>query len=65
MDSYYLGIDVGSVSTNIVLIDKDNKLVHKKYLRTQGRPIDILKIGIKELSEVFDNDVNKRGWGDW
>lgn len=59
MDSYYLGIDVGSVSTNIVLIDKDNKLVHKKYLRTQGRPIDILKIGIKELSEVFDNDVIK------
>lgn len=59
MDSYYLGIDVGSVSTNIVLIDKDNNLIHKKYLRTQGRPINILKEGIKELSLKFGEDTIK------
>ncbi len=43
MDNYYLGIDVGSVSTNIVLIDEDNNLVFKRYLRTQGKPIEIIK----------------------
>lgn len=59
MDSYYLGIDVGSVSTNIVLIDKNNELVHKKYLRTQGRPINVLKEGIKELSHKFGDDAIK------
>lgn len=53
MDSYYLGIDVGSVSTNIALIDERESLVYKKYLRTQGKPIDMIKEGIKELSESF------------
>ena len=53
MDNYYLGIDVGSVSTNLILIDEDNELVFKRYLRTQGKPIDIIKEGIKELSDEF------------
>ena len=59
MDKYYLGIDVGSVSTNIVLIDKDNRLVYKKYVRTQGRPIEILKEGIKDLSKEFGHKIIK------
>lgn len=59
MDNYYLGIDVGSVSTNIVLIDKDNEVVHKEYLRTQGKPIEILKNGIKELSNRFGEETIK------
>ncbi len=51
-----MGIDVGSVSTNLVLIDEENNLAYKKYLRTQGRPLDILKSGIKELAEEFGED---------
>ena len=46
-----MGIDVGSVSTNIVLIDEQNNLVYKRYLRTQGRPLEILKEGIKEVAD--------------
>ncbi|ACI20369.1 (R)-2-hydroxyglutaryl-CoA dehydratase activator-related protein [Thermodesulfovibrio yellowstonii DSM 11347] len=52
-DSAYLGIDVGSVSTNIVLIDEDGKLIAKKYLPTAGRPIDAVKRGFNELNEEF------------
>ncbi|NLY44817.1 MAG: 2-hydroxyglutaryl-CoA dehydratase [Tissierella sp.] len=48
-----MGIDVGSVSTNLVLIDEENNLVYKRYLRTQGRPLDILKEGIKEVKDKF------------
>ena len=51
-----MGIDVGSVSTNLVLIDEENNLAYKRYLRTQGRPLDILKGGIKELAEEFGED---------
>ena len=40
---YSLGIDVGSVSTNIVTIDSDNNITEKIYLRTNGRPIEALK----------------------
>lgn len=53
MDNYFLGIDVGSVSTNIVLIDNNNEVVYKKYLRTQGKPIDMIKNGLEELSKDY------------
>src|SRR5699024_9196377 len=62
MKNYYMGIDVGSVSTNIVLIDEDHKVVFNKYLRTMGRPIDVLKEGLKELKEE-KGEVNILGVG--
>ncbi len=46
----YLGVDVGSVSTNIIVMDSDLKVLEKHYIRTQGRPIQILKKSFKELS---------------
>lgn len=42
-----LGIDVGSVSTNIVLLGEDGEVLSKLYLRTAGRPIDAV---VKALS---------------
>ena len=48
---YSLGIDVGSVSTNIVLIDGVGQLQYKLYLRTGGRPIEALTEGLRELSK--------------
>lgn len=48
-----MGIDVGSVSTNIVLMDENNNIYYKKYMRTQGKPIEILKEGIGEIELEF------------
>jgi len=31
VEKYYLGVDIGSVSTNIVLIDKENTVIIKIY----------------------------------
>lgn len=62
MDNYFLGLDVGSVSTNIALIDEENNLIFKRYLRTQGKPIDIIKEGIKELAEEY-GEKNIHGVG--
>jgi len=42
--SYYLGIDVGSVSTNLVVINENDEIVEKLYLRTSGQPINALKM---------------------
>ncbi|TJX14810.1 2-hydroxyglutaryl-CoA dehydratase [Tissierella creatinini] len=62
MDNYYLGVDVGSVSTNIVLINENNEVVYKEYLRTQGKPIDILKDGIGRLAkEAGYNNIHGAG----
>ena len=36
----YLGVDVGSVSTNVVVIDNKLRVLSKRYLPTAGRPIE-------------------------
>ncbi len=59
----YLGIDVGSVSTNLVLIDENEKLVEKVYIRTSGQPIEALKRGLKMIRERLGDDANIRGVG--
>lgn len=56
MERYYLGVDVGSVSTNIVLINDNDELIYKEYLRTQGKPIEILKSGLSRLEEILGKD---------
>lgn len=51
----YLGVDVGSVSTNFVLLDAekpDVSLVWKEYLRTQGAPLTALKTGLRLLAQA-------------
>ena len=36
---YYLGVDVGSVSTDLALVDKNHNLVEKIYLKTRVKVI--------------------------
>ncbi|MGI6555208.1 MAG: acyl-CoA dehydratase activase [Bacillota bacterium] len=57
-----LGIDVGSVSTNIVLIDKNNELLDKIYIRTNGQPIQALQQGLVEIYQR-NRDVEIRSVG--
>lgn len=59
----YLGIDVGSVSTNIVFMDDDGVIREAIYLRTQGRPIDTVQRGLKELKDRLPSGVKVRGVG--
>ena len=59
---YYLGIDVGSVSTNLVIMDEEENVIKKLYLRTSGKPIKVLTEGLKELGEEFDEaDIKGAG----
>ncbi len=49
----YLGIDIGSISTNLAVIDEEGRLLAKRYLMTAGRPIDAVRQGLAEIcSEV-------------
>ena len=52
---YYMGVDVGSVSTDIALIDKDYDLVEKIYLRTKGNPIKAVQEGFKTLKSKYED----------
>ncbi len=49
--SRFLGVDVGSVTTKIVLVCEDGHVVFEEYLRNEGGPIAALKTGFKTLLE--------------
>ncbi len=49
----YLGIDVGSVSTNLVMIDDNNQVLASDYLLTRGQPIRVVQEGFKSLAPKF------------
>jgi predicted CoA-substrate-specific enzyme activase len=59
----YLGIDVGSISTNVVLIDGDQHLIARRYLRTAGRPLEAVKQGLLEVGQEVGGHVTVRGVG--
>ncbi|NLW01637.1 MAG: 2-hydroxyglutaryl-CoA dehydratase [Clostridiaceae bacterium] len=49
----YLGIDVGSVSTDLVLLDHGLQVVEKHYLRTRGNPIRAIQEGFRLLADQY------------
>lgn len=55
MDSLFLGIDVGSVSTNIVVLDQEGEVAAEKYYRNDGQPLRVLQEGIAEIGR----NINK------
>jgi predicted CoA-substrate-specific enzyme activase len=59
----YLGIDVGSLSTNLVLIDKDKNVVARRYLMTEGRPIEAVRRGLTEIGDEVGDRVKVIGVG--
>lgn len=52
-EGYYLGIDVGSVSTNLVVTDCNGKVVCKLYLRTGGQPIKSVVTGMRKIAGML------------
>lgn len=51
MQKAYLGVDIGSISTKGVVIDKDNNILADSYLWTEGNPIQAVKKVLAELCE--------------
>ena len=59
----YLGLDVGSISTNLVVIDQEKRVLSKRYLMTAGRPIEAVRIGLQEIGEEIGDRVEIKGVG--
>ena len=45
----YLGIDVGSITTKLVVLNEDHRVLAKAYLRNSGRPIEAIQQGMEEI----------------
>ncbi|HUX55506.1 MAG TPA: acyl-CoA dehydratase activase [Bacteroidales bacterium] len=59
----YLGLDVGSLSTNVVLIDSKHRVVARRYLPTAGKPLEAIQEGLTEIFDEVGDDVVVLGAG--
>jgi predicted CoA-substrate-specific enzyme activase len=59
----YIGVDIGSISTNVVVIDRDNNVLARRYLMTASRPIEAVKQGLFEVGKEVGEKVIIKGTG--
>ncbi len=59
----YIGIDIGSVSTDFVVIDKSGNIISAVYLPTRGKPVEVILEGLKILKERFKGGLEVLGCG--
>jgi len=48
-----LGLDVGSVSTNLVALDENRNVIHSSYLLTAGRPVEVVQEAVADLQRAL------------
>lgn len=59
----YLGLDIGSLSTNVVLIDEEHRVVSRRYLPTAGKPLEAIQKGLTEIYDEIGEEVEVIGAG--
>jgi predicted CoA-substrate-specific enzyme activase len=59
----YLGIDVGSITTKVVLTDGEDRVIANAYLRNAGKPIAAIQEGIRGIIQQAGNPLPVEGVG--
>ncbi|MGE5577225.1 MAG: acyl-CoA dehydratase activase [Syntrophothermus sp.] len=59
----FLGIDVGSVSTNLVVLDEKNHVLESLYIRTNGQPIKAVQDGLRQIGQQVGDLVSIKAVG--
>jgi len=52
----YLGIDIGSTTTKYALMSNEREIIHKSYVPTQGKPIEVTQ----RLLRTIRDEVGKK-----
>jgi predicted CoA-substrate-specific enzyme activase len=59
----YLGVDVGSISTCLALVDDADRLVARCYILTAGRPLEAVRQGLWQIHAETGDRVRVAGVG--
>ena len=59
----FLGIDVGSVTTKVAIIDEQGKYIDSVMLKTSGKPVLAIQEGMKQIVEKANEEYNILGVG--
>ncbi len=57
----YLGVDIGSTTTKYAIINEDHEIVHKNYVPTQGKPIEVTQSLLKYMRDNVGKDIEILG----
>ena len=57
----YLGVDVGSLSTNVAVIDEQKRVLAKAYLMTAGQPLEAIRKGLDMVGKKAAGKVKILG----
>ena len=55
---YYLGIDVGSISTKLAILDTDSQLVAQLCLPTHGQPTIAVQAGLQSIQQQLPRNIS-------
>ncbi|MDH5511228.1 MAG: acyl-CoA dehydratase activase, partial [Nitrospinota bacterium] len=59
----FIGVDIGSLSTNVVAIDEDMNVLARRYIRTASRPIQAVTRGLLEIGHEIEGKAHVQGVG--
>ena len=59
----WMGVDVGSVSTNVVVVDSHGTMIKEIYTATEGRPIEVVGRCFQEIHAELGDRIRIRGVG--
>lgn len=62
-EKVWLGIDVGSTSTNLALINRKGEMLDYQYLRTKGAPSQVVAEGMAFWEEKYQGQLCVEGIG--
>ena len=57
----FLGIDIGSTTTKYALINEDREIIHKSYVHTRGKPVEIAKGLLRSLQDEIGRKIVVKG----
>ena len=58
---HYLGIDVGSITTKVVVVSERDRVLAKSYIRNSGRPIEAIQQGMEDVLAQLGETVSIDG----
>ncbi|MDZ7697939.1 MAG: acyl-CoA dehydratase activase [Deltaproteobacteria bacterium] len=58
---YYLGIDIGSTTTKYALINEQREIVQKRYVPTQGKPVEVTQALLQTLLDRWGPEIRIAG----
>ncbi len=53
----YLGIDIGSTTTKYALINEDCEIIHKRYIHTQGKPVEVTQKLLTTIRDEMGDEI--------